>query len=136
MRTVSGKALSSESVGEDGPDPTIQEPADAIVRLTSTAICGWSCTCTTFSGRTEKRGDTHQIRADEHPRGRRLAGQRHEADDRVVIPLDLSRGHYWMCRHGWSAPRTSRTRCRSSRHRTATRSSKKQDSCTKVVLKP
>jgi len=35
----------------DVPDPEILNERDAIVRITSTAICGWIFICTTASSR-------------------------------------------------------------------------------------
>ncbi len=39
MRALTWQGIQKVSV-ESVPDPTIQEPTDAIVRITSTAICG------------------------------------------------------------------------------------------------
>ena len=34
------------------PDPAISQPTDAIVRITSSGICGSTCTCTRCSRRS------------------------------------------------------------------------------------
>ena len=39
MRALTWQGKESVSI-QDVPDPTIQEPADAIIKVTSTAICG------------------------------------------------------------------------------------------------
>jgi threonine dehydrogenase-like Zn-dependent dehydrogenase len=88
---------------DEVPKPTIQAPADAIVRITTSAICG---------------ADLHFIRGtmagmpawhDPRPRGGR-GGRRHRPlvrnfnlGDRVVIPSTIGCGSCVYCRAGYYA---------------------------------
>jgi threonine dehydrogenase-like Zn-dependent dehydrogenase len=79
------------------PDPTIQEPTDAIVRVTSTAICGSDLHLYEVLGPLIDEGDVlgHEPMGIVEAVG---SGVNHiEPGDRVVIPFNLSCGHCWMC---------------------------------------
>ena len=85
---------------DEVPDPTIQEPNDAVIRITTTAICG---------------SDLHlyEVLKPFMPEGLILG---HEPmgivegvgpevtnlspGDRVVIPFQISCGHCFMCERG------------------------------------
>ncbi len=79
------------------PDPRIEEPTDAIVRITSTGLCGSDLHLYKVLGAFIDPGDVlghepmgvvEEVGADvEH-----IA-----AGDRVVIPFNISCGHCWMC---------------------------------------
>jgi threonine dehydrogenase-like Zn-dependent dehydrogenase len=78
-------------------DPTIQEPTDAIIRVTSTAICGSDLHLYEFMGAFIDEGDVlgHEpmgIVEEVGPEVTNLA-----RGDRVVIPFNISCGHCWMC---------------------------------------
>jgi threonine dehydrogenase-like Zn-dependent dehydrogenase len=79
------------------PDPTIQEPTDAIVRITSTAICGSDLHLYEVLGPFLDEGDI----LGHEPMGVVEAvgpGVSHIAPgDRVVIPFNISCGSCWMC---------------------------------------
>ena len=85
---------------DDVPDPRIQEPTDAIVRITSTAICGSDLHLYSKLGLILKEGDIlgHEpmgIVEEVGPEVRHLA-----PGDRVVIPFNISCGSCWMCERG------------------------------------
>jgi len=79
------------------PDPTIIDPTDAVVRLTSTAICGSDLHLYEVLGPFMKEGDIlgHEpmgIVEEVGPEAGDLA-----VGDRVVIPFQMSCGHCYMC---------------------------------------
>ncbi len=79
------------------PDPIIQEPTDAIVRITSTAICGSDLHLYEVLGMFMTAGDIlgHEPMGIVEEVG---ADVSHIAKgDRVVIPFNISCGHCWMC---------------------------------------
>jgi threonine dehydrogenase-like Zn-dependent dehydrogenase len=80
-------------------DPAIEQPTDAIVRITSTAICGSDLHLYEFMGAFLDEGDIlgHEpmgIVEEVGPEVTNLA-----PGDRVVIPFNVSCGHCWMCEH-------------------------------------
>ncbi len=82
---------------EDVPDPKIEEPNDAIVRVTSTAICGSDLHLSEVLGPFIDPGDVlgHEpmgIVEEVGPQSGDLA-----VGDRVVLPFNISCGHCWMC---------------------------------------
>jgi threonine dehydrogenase-like Zn-dependent dehydrogenase len=81
----------------DVPDPKIEEPTDAIVRITSTAICGSDLHLYEVLGPYLKEGDVlgHEPMGVVEEVG---PGVTHlSPGDRVVIPFNISCGHCWMC---------------------------------------
>jgi threonine dehydrogenase-like Zn-dependent dehydrogenase len=79
------------------PDPAIQEPTDAIVRITTTAICGSDLHLYEVLGPFLDVGDVlgHEpmgIVEEVGPAVGQIA-----PGDRVVIPFNISCGHCWMC---------------------------------------
>jgi threonine dehydrogenase-like Zn-dependent dehydrogenase len=91
----------TEKLGvEDVPDPRIEQPTDAIVRITSTAICGSDLHL--YGGKTPgmKDGDVlgHEpmgIVEEVGAEVRQIA-----PGDRVVVPFNISCGSCFMCGHG------------------------------------
>lgn len=84
----------------DVPDPVIQEPTDAIVRITSTAICGSDLHLYELFGPFIDPGDIlgHEpmgVVVEVGDSVTELA-----VGDRVVIPFNISCGHCFMCRRG------------------------------------
>ena len=85
---------------ETVPDPTIEAPTDAIVRITSTAICGSDLHLYEVLGPFLKAGDilghepmgiVEEVGADVH---------HISPGDRVVIPFNISCGSCWTCSRG------------------------------------
>jgi threonine dehydrogenase-like Zn-dependent dehydrogenase len=82
------------------PDPKIQAPTDAIVRITSTAICGSDVHPYEVLGAYLEPGDI----LGHHPMGivEEVGAQvsRLKPGDRVVIPFNISCAHCFMCDRG------------------------------------
>jgi threonine dehydrogenase-like Zn-dependent dehydrogenase len=82
------------------PDPTIQEPTDAIVRVTSTGICGSDLHLYEVLGPYLEEGDIlgHEPMGVVEEVGNEV---KHIAPgDRVVVPFNISCGGCWMCGQG------------------------------------
>lgn len=82
------------------PDPSIQQPNDAIVRITSSAICGSDLHLYEVLGMFIDEGDIlgHEpmgIVEEVGPEVKHI-----KAGDRVVIPFNISCGHCFMCGSG------------------------------------
>jgi threonine dehydrogenase-like Zn-dependent dehydrogenase len=87
-----------EDVGvEDVPDPQIEEPTDAVVRITSTAICGSDLHLYSKLGLVLKEGDIlgHEPMGVVEEVGSEVS--RIKPGDRVVVPFNISCGSCWMC---------------------------------------
>ena len=99
MRALTWQGTGKVAV-ETVPDPKIQEPTDAIVRITSTAICGSDLHLYDVLGMYLDAGDVlgHEPMGIVEEVG---AGVTHiRPGDRVVIPFNISCGHCWMCSRG------------------------------------
>ncbi|GAA1029489.1 zinc-dependent alcohol dehydrogenase [Virgisporangium ochraceum] len=85
------------------PDPTIQEPTDAIVRMTSTAICGSDLHLLDTLGMYIDSGDVlgHEPMGIVEEVGASVTHIR--PGDRVVVPFNISCGSCWMCSRGFYA---------------------------------
>ena len=84
---------------EDVPDPTIQEPTDAIVRVTSTGLCGSDLHLYEVMGPFMGEGDVlgHEPMGVVEEVGPEVG--RIKPGDRVVIPFNIACGSCWMCEH-------------------------------------
>ncbi|TDC37198.1 zinc-dependent alcohol dehydrogenase [Micromonospora sp. KC213] len=82
---------------ENVPDPTIEEPTDAIVRITSTAICGSDLHLYEVLGPYLRPGDIlgHEPMGVVEEVGPEVTGLK--PGDRVVVPFNIACGHCWMC---------------------------------------
>jgi threonine dehydrogenase-like Zn-dependent dehydrogenase len=82
---------------DEHPDPAIQEPTDAIVRITSSAICGSDLHLFEVLGPFMDEGDI----LGHEPMGvvEEVGGEVEHISpgDRVVVPFNISCGHCWMC---------------------------------------
>jgi threonine dehydrogenase-like Zn-dependent dehydrogenase len=85
---------------EDVPDPRIEQPTDAVIRVTSTAICGSDLHLYEVLGPYLKPGDVlgHEPMGVVEEVGSEV--QHIKAGDRVVVPFNISCGHCWMCSRG------------------------------------
>jgi threonine dehydrogenase-like Zn-dependent dehydrogenase len=83
---------------EEVPDPRIEEPTDAIVRITSTAICGSDLHLYEVLGMFIEEGDIlgHEPMGIVEEVGAEVSHIKE--GDRVVIPFNISCGECWMCR--------------------------------------
>jgi threonine dehydrogenase-like Zn-dependent dehydrogenase len=82
------------------PDPAIEQPTDAIVRITSSGICGSDLHLYEVLTPFMTEGDIlgHEPMGIVEEVG---SGVTHiEPGDRVVIPFNISCGHCFMCEHG------------------------------------
>ncbi|WP_298990330.1 zinc-dependent alcohol dehydrogenase [uncultured Pseudokineococcus sp.] len=82
---------------EEVPDPTIQEPTDAVVRVTTTNVCGSDLHLYEPLGAFMGVGDVlgHETMGVVEAVGSQTGDLR--VGDRVSIPFQISCGHCWMC---------------------------------------
>jgi len=85
---------------EEVPDPRIEAPTDAIVRVTSTAICGSDLHLYEVLGPFLHPGDVlgHEPMGIVEEVGPEVTHIK--AGDRVVVPFNISCGFCWMCSRG------------------------------------
>ena len=85
---------------EDVPDPRIEQPTDAIVRITSSGICGSDLHLYEVMGAYIDPGDVlgHEPMGVVEEVGAEVTDI--APGDRVVIPFNISCGHCFMCGHG------------------------------------
>jgi len=84
---------------ENVPDPKILNDRDAIVRITSTAICGSDLHLVDGYVPTMKKGDImgHEFMGEVVETGRGVTNL--QVGDRVVVPFPIACGSCWSCRH-------------------------------------
>jgi threonine dehydrogenase-like Zn-dependent dehydrogenase len=82
---------------EDVPDPSLQEATDAIIRVTSTAICGSDLHLYEVMGPFMRVGDIlgHEPMGIVEEVGSEV--EQIKPGDRVVVPFNISCGHCFMC---------------------------------------
>jgi threonine dehydrogenase-like Zn-dependent dehydrogenase len=85
---------------EEVPDPRIEQPTDAIVKITSSAICGSDLHLYEVLGPYLRPGDVlgHEPMGVVEEVGSEVTHV--QPGDRVVIPFNISCGHCWMCSRG------------------------------------
>jgi len=85
---------------DDVPDPTIEHPTDAIIRVTSSGLCGSDLHLYEVLGPFLSEGDVlgHEPMGIVEEVGAEVTGI--APGDRVVIPFNISCGHCFMCEHG------------------------------------
>jgi threonine dehydrogenase-like Zn-dependent dehydrogenase len=99
MRALTWQGIEDVRV-VDVPDPAIQQPTDAVVRVTSTAICGSDLHLYKVLAPYLTPGDVlgHEFMGIVEEVG---SGVTHlQPGDRVVVPFNISCGHCWMCSRG------------------------------------
>lgn len=96
MKALTWQASNTVSV-EEVPDPQIQEPTDAVIRVTSTAICGSDLHLYEVLTPFMDEGDIigHEPMGIVEEVG--SAVTHIKPGDRVVIPFNISCGHCFMC---------------------------------------
>jgi threonine dehydrogenase-like Zn-dependent dehydrogenase len=84
---------------EEVPDPTILNDRDAIVKISSTAICGSDLHLYDGYVPKMKRGDIlgHEFMGEVVEKGRGVGNL--EVGDRVVVPFPIACGNCWACKH-------------------------------------
>lgn len=86
---------------EEVPDPHIEEPRDAIVKVTSTAICGSDLHL--YDGYIPEmhKGDIlgHEFMGEVVEVG--AANKKLKVGDRVVVPFNICCGECFFCQNGW-----------------------------------
>jgi len=99
MRALTWQGKRSVSV-EDVPDPQILQPGDAIIRVTSAAICGSDLHLYELFGPFIDRGDVlgHETMGVVEEVGAGVTRVR--VGDRVVIPFTIACGECYMCSIG------------------------------------
>ena len=99
MRAVTWQGRRNVSV-DTVPDPQIKEPTDAIIRVTSTNICGSDLHLYEVLGAFMSPGDIlgHEAMGVVEEVGAQVGNIR--VGDRVVIPFNISCGHCFMCDRG------------------------------------
>jgi threonine dehydrogenase-like Zn-dependent dehydrogenase len=89
---------------EEVPDPKILNDRDAIVKVTSTAICGSDLHLYDGYIPTMKRGDIlgHEFMGEVVEKGKGVSNL--QLGDRVVVPFPIACGDCWSCKNElWSA---------------------------------
>ncbi|GAB3223546.1 zinc-dependent alcohol dehydrogenase [Glycomyces halotolerans] len=99
MKAVIWKGRKSVGVA-DVPDPELREPTDAIVRVTSTAICGSDLHLYNVLAEYMEPGDIlgHEAMGVVEETGSEVTHVK--PGDRVVIPFNIACGSCWMCERG------------------------------------
>ncbi len=97
---------------DDVPDPVLRDPTDAIIKVTSTAICGSDLHLYEVLGPFLSPGDVlgHETMGIVQEVGPEVSHIK--AGDRVVIPFNISCGSCWMCSRGLFA------QCETTQNRT------------------
>jgi len=99
MRALTWHGIEDVRISEV-PDPHIEEPTDAVVRVTSTAICGSDLHLYRVLAPYLHKGDVlgHEFMGIVEEVGPGVANL--APGDRVVVPFNISCGHCWMCDRG------------------------------------
>ena len=101
------KALTWQGINDvqikEVPDPVLQDPTDAIVRVTSTAICGSDLHLYGVLAAFLTPGDVlgHEFMGIVEEVGSAVTNL--QVGDRVVVPFNISCGKCWMCERGFFA---------------------------------
>lgn len=99
MRAVTWQGTRKVSV-DTVPDPRIEQPTDAVIRVTSTAICGSDLHLYEILGPFMTPGDIlgHEPMGIVEEVGSEVSSLK--VGDRVVVPFQISCGHCYMCGTG------------------------------------
>jgi threonine dehydrogenase-like Zn-dependent dehydrogenase len=82
------------------PDPKIEHPRDAIIKITACAICGSDLHLLNGYQPTMESGDIlgHENMGEVIELGTEISNLK--VGDRVVVPFTISCGQYWFCQKG------------------------------------
>ncbi|WP_104162376.1 alcohol dehydrogenase catalytic domain-containing protein [Cryobacterium sp. N22] len=99
MRALTWQGKRNVTV-EEVPDPVIEQPTDAVIRITSTAICGSDLHLYEVLGPFLAAGDVlgHESMGVVEDVGAAVRGLK--PGDRVIIPFVIACGDCFMCRRG------------------------------------
>ncbi|HET8981285.1 MAG TPA: zinc-dependent alcohol dehydrogenase [Pedococcus sp.] len=99
MRALTWQGKEKVSV-ETVPDPVISQPTDAVIKVTSTAICGSDLHLYSVLGPYLHQGDIlgHEPMGIVEEVGSEVTHIK--PGDRVVVPFNISCGSCWMCTRG------------------------------------
>ncbi|MGC5585160.1 zinc-dependent alcohol dehydrogenase [Ornithinimicrobium sp. W1665] len=99
MRALTWQGLQDVEIKEV-PDPVVEQPTDAVIRVTSTAICGSDLHLYNVLAAYLQPGDIlgHEFMGIVEQVG--SAVENLQVGDRVVIPFNISCGRCWMCERG------------------------------------
>ena len=99
MRALTWQGIEDVQV-QEVPDPRIEQPTDAVVRVTSTAICGSDLHLYKVLAPYLTPGDVlgHEFMGIVEEVGSGVTNL--AVGDRVVVPFNISCGHCWMCSRG------------------------------------
>jgi threonine dehydrogenase-like Zn-dependent dehydrogenase len=99
MRALTWQGIEKVIV-DDVPDPVLLDPTDAIVRVTSTAICGSDLHLYKVLAPYLTPGDVlgHEFMGEVVEVGAAVGNL--TVGDRVVVPFNISCGSCWMCTRG------------------------------------
>lgn len=102
MKALTWQGINDVQVKEV-PDPVLQDPTDAIVRVTSTAICGSDLHLYGVLAAFLTPGDVlgHEFMGIVEEVGSAVTNL--QVGDRVVVPFNISCGKCWMCERGFFA---------------------------------
>lgn len=99
MRAVTWQGVRDVRV-EQVPDPAIEEPTDAVIRITSSGLCGSDLHLYEVLGAFMAEGDVlgHEPMGVVEAVGAEVTGL--SVGDRVVVPFQIACGHCFMCDRG------------------------------------
>lgn len=99
MRAVTWQGRRDVRV-EDVPDPQIESPTDAVIRITTTGLCGSDLHIYDPLTPFMQPGDVigHEPMGVVEEVGAEVSGL--AVGDRVVVPFQIACGHCWMCERG------------------------------------
>lgn len=99
MRAVTWQGRRDVRV-EDVPDPQIESPTDAVIRITTTGLCGSDLHLYDPLTPFMQPGDVigHEPMGVVEEVGAEVSGL--AVGDRVVVPFQIACGHCWMCERG------------------------------------
>jgi threonine dehydrogenase-like Zn-dependent dehydrogenase len=85
---------------ESVPDPRLEQPRDAVIRVTATAICGSDLHI--YNGAIPQPKTLvlgHEFMGIVEEVGNEVKNLK--PGDRVVVPFPIACGHCWFCEHSW-----------------------------------